>query len=252
MKKLITILFVSLLSYAAFAQGFYMEMKMSSSERGDMGLMKVYSQDGNSRSEVSMNIPGGPMTIATLFLKSNPNVVYMLNEKSKSYTETDITKNSQYKDFPQQDYEVTVIGKEKVNGFNTTHVKVLRKGSTQAEEMWTSKDVIDYSSFLTAKTKYTGRDNLNKALAAKGADGFPVRVKSAEHGTDIQMDLVKAEKRSNPASLFSLTGYAKSASPAAGSGQTQQEMIQKIQNMTPEERQKFIEQMKSQYGQQPK
>jgi hypothetical protein len=37
------------------------------------------------------------------------------------------------------------------------------------------------------------------------------------------------------------------------SGLSQQEMIQKVQNMTPEERQQFIEQMKNQYGgQQPK
>ncbi len=248
MKKLITVLFVSLLSYAAFAQGFYMEMKMSSSEKGDMGVMKIYSQDGNSRSDISVNMPGGPMDMATLFLKSSPNAMYMLNVKNKSYTEMDISQNDQFKDFPQQDYEVTVLGKEKVNGFNTTHVRVTHKGSSQPEEMWTSRDVVDYSSFLTAKSKFTGRDNMNKALAAKGADGFPVRIKTSDHGAEIQMDLVKAEKRNNPASLFTLAGYSKTAGMPTG-GQSRQEMLQKIQNMTPEEREKFIEQMKSQYGQ---
>ena len=162
-----------------------------------------------------------------------------------------LLQNNQYKDYPQQDYEVTVIGKEKVNCYNCTHVKVVRKGSNIAEEMWNSKDVVDYSSLLNVKTRFTGRDNLNKALVAKGAEGFPVRIKSSEHGTDVQIDLVKAERKNQPASLFSLDGYTKSAAKPAGS-QSQQEMMQKLQNMTPEERQKYIEEMKKQYGLQHK
>lgn len=250
MRKLTKLILALLIGQAAFAQGFYMEMKMSSESMGDLGLMKVYAQDGNSRSEISLNTPGGPMDMLTLILKSNPNTLYILNGKGKTYSEMDISQNNQYKDFPQEDYEVTVLGKEKVNGYNATHVKVTHKGSTIAEEMWTSKDVVDYSAFVSAKTKFTGRLNLNKALAAKGADGFPVRIKTTERGMDMQIDLVKAEKKNHPASTFSLDGYTKSSSPSMG-GMSQQEMIQKVQNMTPEEREQFIEQMKSQYGQQP-
>lgn len=250
MKKLLTVLIGSLLGCSAFAQGFYMEMKMGTADNADMGVMKVYSQDGNSRSEINLNTPGGPMDMLTLILKSTPNTLYVLNSKGKTYSEMDISQNNQYKDFPQEDYEITVLGKEKVNGYNSTHVKVTHKGSMAIEEMWTSKEVVDYSAFLSARTKFTGRDNLNKALAAKGADGFPVRIKTLERGMGIQVDLVTAEKRKFLASLFSLDGYTKSSSPAMGS-MSQQEMLQKIQNMTPEERQQFIEQMKSQYGQQP-
>ena len=250
MKKIAALLSAFLFSYGAFAQGFYMEMKLSSSDKGDMGVMKAYSQDGNTRSEINITTPMGPIDVVTIILKSNPNTLYMLNEKGKTYSENDITKNNQYKDYPQDDYEVTVLGKEKVNGYNTTHVKVVHKSGAQTEEMWTSTEVVDYSAFLTAKTKFTGRENLNKALAAKGAEGFPVRIKTSEHGVDVQVDLVKAEKRNFNASLFSLDGYTKSSSSM--SGMSQQEMIQKVQNMTPEERQQFIEQMKSQYGGQPK
>ena len=250
MKKLITLIIASLVCYMAFSQGFYLEMKMGAADNANMGVMKVYSQDGNTRSEISLNTPGGPMDMLTLILKSTPNTLKVLNAKGKTYSEMDISQNNQYKDFPQGDYEITVIGKEKVNGYNATHVKVTRKGSTTSEEMWTSKEVVDYSAFINAKTKFTGRDNLNKALAAKGAEGFPVRIKTSEHGVDVQVDLVKAEKRNFNASLFSLDGYTKSSSSM--SGMSQQEMIQKVQNMTPEERQQFIEQMKSQYGGQPK
>ena len=251
MKKIVASLFILLMGARAFSQGYYMEMKMSTADNANMGVVKVYAQDGNSRSEINLTTPGGPMDMLTLILKSTPNTLYVINAKGKTYSEMDISQNNQYKDLPQEEYEVTVLGKEKVNGYNTTHVKVAHKGSAVTEELWTSKEVADYSALISAKTKFTGRDNLNKALAAKGADGFPVRIKTSEHGVDVQVDLVKAEKRNNVASLFSLDGYSKSSAPNM-SGLSQQEMIQKVQNMTPEERQQFIEQMKAQYGQQPK
>lgn len=251
MKKLVAITLSTLFAYAAFAQGYYFEMKMSSPGKGDMGNFKAYSQDGNNRSEINMTTPVGPMNMVSLILKSTPNTMYKLNDKNKTYTEVDITKSSQNKDYPQEEYEVTVIGKEKVNGYNSIHVKVTHKGSTLSEELWTSKEVIDYSSFLSIKTKITDRSNLNKALQAKDADGFPVRVKTTEKGMEMQMDLIKAEKRNNPSSMFSLDGYTKSAGTTA-TGQSKEDMIQKMQDMTPEERQKFIDEMKSQYGKQPK
>lgn len=61
----------------------------------------------------------------------------------------------------------------------------------------------------------------------------------------VQVDLITAEKRTNPSNLFSLSGYKKSEGPAMpGMGVD----MQKIQQMTPEEREKWIEQMKNQYS----
>ncbi len=243
--KFTTLLLAVLLSYGAFAQGFYFEMKMSSSKQGDMGNMKVFSQDGNTRSEIHMGTPMGAIDMVALNLKSTPNLVYMVNEKDKTYSETDATKSSQWKDNSQDEYEITVLGKEKVNGYNSTHVKVKRKDSKIEEEMWTSTEIPDYGSFEMAKTKFTGRVNLIKALKEKGVEGFPIRIKTAAGGNDMQIDFVKAEKRSNPSSLFSISGYTKSANAAIG-GIDMKEAMQKMQNMTPEERKAFIEQMKQQ------
>lgn len=247
MKKhtIITLSFLCMLFTRSFAQGFYMEMKMST-EKGEMGTMKVYSQDGNSRSEMAMT--GGPMAVnmATLMLKSDPAKIYMLNETNKTYSEYDVNSKDEYKDADVADYDITVIGKEKVNGYNCTHVKVKRKGSTHDMDWWTTKEMTDYADFSKVKSQYTGKSNLFAALAAKGADGFPVRIKTEDHNMTMQIDLVKAEKRNNPSSLFSLSGYTKSSTPTMpGSGVD----YQKIQQMTPEEREKWIEQMKSQYGQ---
>jgi uncharacterized protein DUF4412 len=243
MKKLTILLAAILLYCATYAQGFYFEMKMSSSKQGPMGTMKAYVQDGNTRSQISMTSPMA-MEIVTLTLKTTPNTVYMLSDKDKTYSEVDISKSEQWKDSPQDEYEITVIGKENVNGYNSTHVKVKRKDSKVEQELWVTTEIHDYAAFMNAKTKYTGRQSLNKALEAKGVMGFPVRILVNEHGSDVQIDFVKAEKKDNAASLFSLDGYTKSGGQPGGAAM--QEMMQKMQNMTPEERKAFIEQMRQQ------
>jgi hypothetical protein len=241
--KFTTLILAVLLSYGAFAQGFYFEMKMSSNKQPDMGTVKVYAQNGNSRSEI--HLAAMDMDIIALVLSGTPNMVYMLNDKDKTYSEMDASKNSQWKDNATEDYDITVLGKENVNGYNSTHVKIKRKDSKVEEEEWVSTEVNDYASFAMAKTKFTGRMNLYKALEAKGVKGFPVRIITSTAGNQAQIDFVKAEKRDNPASLFSFDGYKKTDNAAMG-GATMQEMMKKIQSMTPEQQKAFIEQMKQQ------
>ncbi|MFN8299845.1 MAG: DUF4412 domain-containing protein [Chitinophagales bacterium] len=238
-------LFISL---SAWAQGFYMEMKMSSTKQGEMGTMVVYSQNGNTRSEVKfakqeMQMVG---SMATLILSSNPKVIYMLNEKAKTYTEVDASSKEEYKDDDKAEYEVTLLGTEKVNGYNCKHIKVKRKGAKEGMEWWTTTEMTGYADYAKIKTQYTSKSNMIKAIDAAGAMGVAVRIKTGEGAEGMQIDLVKAEKRNNPDSLFSLAGYTKSGGASAPAFDPS-----KMKDMTPEERQKMVEEMMKQYGQQP-
>jgi len=249
-----SILFYLAMATTSFAQGFYIEFNITSSgKEGSMtGSMKTYYQDGNSRADISMAVPhmpgSGTVSLVSLTLKDTPDKVYMLDEKNKSYSEIDLRSDEDWKDVPESDYEVTVIGKESVNGYNATHVKVLRKGSKTPEEFWNSTEVPGYQDMAKIKTKYTGKDNMRKALEAKGASGFPVKVKTTEQGNSIQIDLVKAEKKNNPSGLFTLNGYTKSQTGTIiPPGIDVQQMMKDMQNMTPEEREKWIQEMQKQY-----
>lgn len=256
MKKQLTLSLMFLVIFTgAFSQGYYMEFKISSSgkEASMSGVMKTYAQNENSRGEITMTVPnlpgGGEISMVSLVLKDKPGMVFLLDEENKSYTEIETGKDEDWKDAPESDYEVTVIGKEKVNGYNATHVKILRKGSKTPQEYWTSKDVVDYADMMKMKSKYTGKDNMMKALEAKGANGFPVRIKTTEQGNAIQIDLVKAEKKNSPSSFFSLDGYNKSTTGTIiPAGIDIQQMMKDVQNMTPEEREKWMEQMQQQYA----
>ena len=229
-----------MLATVSFSQGAYIEMKLSSSGNASFsGNFKMYAQDGNARTEMKMvvpQLPGGGMNLTMLKLKTDDSNIFMLNEKDKTYSEYSITGSDDYKDYQQNEYEITVLGKEKVNGYNTTHVKVKVKGHSYEQEMWTSTEVANYNNFTAVKSKYWGKDNLNKALAAKGAAGFPVRILVDENRQKVQMDLVKAEVRTNPASLFTLSGYTKSKGMELPGGVQMQELMEQLKNATPEER----------------
>ncbi|MDZ4846139.1 MAG: DUF4412 domain-containing protein [Chitinophagales bacterium] len=250
MKKITATLFTICTAITLFAQGYYIEMKLTSDKQSFSGNMKLYFQDNNSRGDIAMNIPelGTAMNFSTLSLASNPGTIYMLDEQKRTYTEIKTDADESYKDYPQSEYEVTVLGKETVNGYNATHVNVKRKSSKTSEDMWMTTDIVDYADYAKIKSKYTGKDNLNKALEAKGAAGFPVRIKTVEQGMTMQIDVVKAEKKTNPASSFTLDGYKKAvAATSMPAGLDVNELMKNMQNMTPEQMEQFQKQMEEMY-----
>lgn len=253
MKKilLLTVVCLPLLVTKLAAQGFYVEYKMSTvagSAQSVSGSMKLLSQDGNSRSAIEMNSPMGGINIVSLSLKATPDKVYLLDEKAKTYSEFPVDTKEEWTDNASVQYTVEVVGKEKVNGYNSTHVKVSINGR-QREDLWTTKEIDGYADFSKIKSKYTGKDNLYKALAAKSAEGMPVRILVKENNQSVQMDLVKAERRNNPASLFSISGYSKgSGIPGMPAGMPDmQEMMKQLQNATPEEREEILRRLKEMY-----
>lgn len=247
MKNLFALILFICVSISSFA-GHYVEFKLTGA-KGINGVMKAWSQGGNSRSEFLMKMPGLPNDISssTLFLESEPSKFYAINEKEKTYVEHDRHKNEEFKDDNAAEYEVVLVGKETVNGYASTHVKVRKKGSKSYMNWWVTKDLKYYNELKSMKAKYLNSKGMYAALAEKGADGFPVRMMMEGEGDEarMQMDLVKAETMDVPASKFSLNGYAKSEAPAMSPMNGMD--VEKMRNMTPEERQKLMEEMMKKY-----
>ena len=247
MKTLIsTLSFIVLFVTNSIAgQGVYLEYQISATGKTGMsGTIKTYALDGNSRSEMAIQVGAG-ITMVTLFKKDVPDTMYLLNEKNKTYSASSThPKGTASK--ADEDYEITVIGKEKVNNYNATHIKILYKKTNKTVEMWMSKDFPNYAEYKGVKSQYVEGDKFYKALEAKGADGMPVRIVANEERGAMQMDLVKAEKATVDATMFSLSGYTHSAN-AGPAGIDRKEIMKNIQNMTPEERQKYAEELKKQY-----
>lgn len=232
------------------------EFKFSSTNgQGMSGSMKASFSEFGHKMEMNManpHIPGG-ISMTTLGNKKNPDVYYNLNEKTKTYSEIKRQEPSQNKNTLDNDRKYTVkkIGEETVNGYKCVHFTVT--SDKEVSEMWTTKAIAEYMKYKETEkmNKRAYSFNRNKAIEDAGCDGFPVKTirKSAggDKEGDVTMELVKFEKRSFSESDFSVpVGYTKSESVTPGMGP--QINSQEIMKMTPEERAKYIEEMKKKYG----
>ncbi|MBA2611631.1 MAG: DUF4412 domain-containing protein [Bacteroidetes bacterium] len=254
MKKLFINLSAVLISTFSIAQsGALIEFKMTSTKGLTGTIINKHSEYG---SKVNMNMampqmPGGGIQMTTLMQKDKPDITYTLNESNKTYTER---KKGETKETTDNNiYTVKKIGEEKVNGYKCIHAIV--SSGKETYDVWNTKDFPDYDKYAEAMNtnEKMGSSKRQKALKDAGCDGFPVKTihKGNEREGEMTMELVKMEKKSYSKSDFEIpAGYTKSetnssTSPSNPSGVKSQ---QEIMAMSPEEREKYIEEMKKKYG----
>jgi hypothetical protein len=251
MKKIISSLILALFAGAAIAQnGAYVEYKMTSS-KGANGTMKGNYSEFGSSSEMNMAVPqmpGGGFSSKSLTQKSNPDIMYVLNDKDKTYSERKRSDMAARED--EKKYEVKRLGEETVHGYKCMHALVTE--GRESHEVWNSKAVPDYEKYAESMKDNERLSNAKreKALREAGCDGFPVKFvhKGNEREGDMTVELVKLEKKNFSKSDFEIpAGYTKSES-ASAPGTPGVKSQQEIMNMSPEERAKYIEEMKKKYG----
>jgi hypothetical protein len=253
MKKNIAVLILALFAGTMIAQnGAYVEFKMTSS-KGANGTMKGNYSDFGSTSEISMVIPqmpGGGFSSKAMTQKSNPDVIYVVNDKDKTYSERKRSDMNARDD--AREYEVKKLGEETVNGYKCVHALVTE--GKESHEVWNSKSIPDYEKYAESmkSNERMGNAKREKALRDAGCDGFPVKFvhKGNEREGDMTVELVKIEKKNFSKSDFEVpAGYAKSESPAMqGNPNMGMKSQQELMNMTPQERAKYVEEMKKKYG----
>lgn len=239
MKKLFT-LFICFLSFSKFVKSqdsFYMEyvMTIGNEKDGMKSTNKTWHSGSGSRIESEMNIPGfGLKKTIMIMPKSNPDVIYTIDEAKKSYTE--MIKPAESKE--NDDYTVEIIGQEKVGNYNCTHARI--KTKDQVFEIWITKDIVGYKELYNMAMLQNAAKGLGKALQSnEQLMGVMVKMKSTEKKGAFTMELVKFEKGNFPVTMFEIpAGYTKGASFDPS----------KMQNMSQEERQKMLEEMMKQYG----
>lgn len=250
MKITITAITLCLTLSLSSQNGTHVEYKMSST-KGMNGTMKMNYSEYGSATEFNMvvpQMPGGGMVIKSLMQKSNPDIIYTINEQNKTYTERIKGEAKETED--NRTYEVKKLGEEKVNGYKCVHALVTEGKETH--EVWNTKDIADYDKYAEAmaSNKKMASSKREKALKDAGCEGMPVKFihKGNEREGDVTTELVKLEKKSFSKSDFELpAGYTKSEGGSA-TGAPGVKSQSEIMNMSPEERAKYIEEMKKKYG----
>ncbi len=228
------------------------------------GSSKVWVSRVGTRMEMDFGAGGQGMKMTTIVLRSKPGLAFLVNDARKTYSEIDTSKSPEASRTDQETYTVRKLGSERVAGFECIHVLV--KGSKGSEfEIWSTKDLGSGEGYWASQRNASqSRSALVKALQEASADGWPVK---SVHRSGKEMattwELVKADRKAVPASLFDLSGYKKSEETGIGgmAGQMQlspeqqkqfdasrRQREEAMKKMTPEQRKQMEEMMKSGQG----
>jgi len=243
----------------AFAQ-FEGQIDMKITAQGGVaGTGKVFVSKLGSRTEMDMQMANTPMHMTTLMKFSTPDVMYLINDKAKTYTAMDTKKAREQAAKTTGDkeaYSVKVLGSETVFGYSTKHVLLSRPSDKSEMEAWTTRDLLglNYESMKGLMRRGAEDEgSMMKALKHAGAEGFFVKMVTREKGKTeplTTLELTKAEKKSLPASMFEVpAGYTKQEGMMGAAGvvspEASEQMKKAMENMTPEQRKQMEEAMKA-------
>lgn len=190
-------------------------------QNGVVGTGKVFVSKAGTRTEMDMQTTRPPLHMTTLVKFSAPDVMYLINDGSKTWSAVDTKKLRERAakasaGKPNEPYTVKVLGSPKLLGYDTKHVLLSRPGDKSETEAWTTQALsgLSYESMRGLVRRGTQEDeSMQKALKEAGAEGFFVKMVTREKGKTeflTTMELTKVEKKSLPGSLFELpAGYQK-------------------------------------------
>jgi Domain of unknown function (DUF4412) len=198
------------------------------------GTLKGYLSSVGSRTAVEARVvqmAGIPVRMTLVMQFSHPDVVYFLNDVTKTYTEfhvqdaADVTTKR-----PEKTYTITKLGMGTVAGYACAHL-LLTANDGGETEVWTSKELVDLTPFRAYMRRHRQSAEvlgMMQALKQAGVEGFIAKLIRRDRQTGapaMTVEVVKAEKRPVAASLFAIpAGYTKQGGilglrpPRPGSG----------------------------------
>lgn len=185
----------------AFEGTIYMTTTLPNAGTTDMKLM--VGRRG-MRAENAVNIGGhaNTMMVTVLSLTEKPGKVYMINGESNEVMELDVAAaNAQSGGNPYKNAKIEKIGREKIRGFECTHVRITWPGRDTVIDQWVSSEFLDFYAYA----RMQGADGqsmtqLADRLKAEGVEGFPVKMLLSPSG--VLTELTKVERTVPDDKLF--------------------------------------------------
>jgi hypothetical protein len=217
MKKLL--FFLPLAAFGISAKSFLapatngsvFTLSMSSS-KGMTGTITIYYDVPGTRIEVNASANGFRVQKTSIVKKSEPDLVYQLDDKSKTYSTVDVSNAETEK--ADEPAKATLLGTDSLNGFFCKHVKVVQGAKNW--EVWTTSAIAEYTqcSAVMNRQRYIGNHGMHDALKTISADGFPVKLILTDKDGTTTTELKKVEHKPLAVSLFSVPAdYKKGGAP---------------------------------------
>ncbi len=267
----LALLFAAATAKAEFEGVAELKLTTTGNKTGATGTGKTYISRVGWRSEMEMSSPemaratgGAPIRWVTFGKLSDPDKVYMLNDKMKTYTVLDTSKMREMAksmETKHPKYSVKKLGMDTVAGLPCENYLITEEGKKDTFEACMSKEFMAGDWMRAVARGRRGEHDFLARLREVGLEGYPVRfvTKEAEGGGGMTMEVTRVERRPVPASMFEVPpGYketsmmgmmAQTPEQAKQMEEAQKRMEEAMKNMTPEQR-KQMEEMMKKMGQQ--
>lgn len=163
---------------------------------------------GEGRSEMRIPIPGVKTNKMVIIGRADkPAYSISLDDDAKTYSLNVIDTSLIYHTGNDQ---ATRIGEETIAGYHCIHARVTSSTgsgmfkSTSTYDVWTSTDVPGYEIYRRVLTQRNASPGMLGALERAGCAGFLVKMTSGGKDYSMTMELIRAQEKSLPASLFAI------------------------------------------------
>lgn len=211
----------------------YMTTTIPGEAKSDMKLF-IGRQGVRTESSMDGEGPQGKMQTTVISRADTPHKVYMIDDAAGTCMEVDISraKGKEVDSDPFSDAKIENLGNETVNGYNCTHVRITRPGKTEIIELWVTREMLDYSTYVRMQaSRDRSMPKLAERLKAAGLDGFPVRILLTPSG--IVTDLTKVERSTLDDRLFEVpANCTKLTVPAIGPDGMSKEKLREMEEFT--------------------
>lgn len=179
---------------------------------------------------ITMNPLPTPLQMGVLLDAKEPRKATLISDGTKTYSVIDLADAAGI-DSAGGKYTLKEMGKEKVLGYLCNHVTLTRP--RELVDAWVTQELPDVYRVLRklqqANPQFGAADAF-RALDAAGKAGLPMRCIVVRDGQRVTTEVRKIERRTVPASLFTVpAGYAQS--DMAGAVQPTPEQVEQMKKM---------------------
>lgn len=221
-----------------------------------IGTGKVFVSPSAYRTEWEMTVPestrtrkAGPqrMKMTMVGKSSKPDVLYLVDDESKTYTVWDAKQAKDSEGSSKETYTIERLGSGSVAGITCQRAMVTSSKGNRFE-VCVSKELSASADWIAAMSRREHTGDWLRELKNKGIEGFPIRwtmFRKDETEPFMTMELTKLEKKTLPASLFEVPADYKQTEAAIGGLTPEQRKAvedmrkRSLEKMTPEQRKAY-------------
>lgn len=187
-------------------------------------------------------------TMTSISKLSEPDKVYMLNDRNKTYSVMDLAKAREQAGHADDPWTVQRTGHDTVAGIPCEKATLTSK-STSIDTCIATDFLVSSAWWSAISRRQGGNDRWIRAMGDAGLKGFPIRMryKSAQNADGVEMELVNLDRHGLPAAMFEVPAGYKQTNIMGAMGmspEAQKAMDDALAKMTPEQRKAYDDAMK--------